>query len=83
MLSGVLDFGQQEVVDDFDDHRGTDLGERKVACRQQRFVVDGIKGVVCQARERGFAVAADDDYGCAAVASRLCHAIQSARFAGV
>ena len=50
---------------------------------EQRFVVDGIKSVVCQAREWGFAVTADDDYGCAAVASRFCHAIQSARFAGV
>ena len=83
MLARVLDFGQQEVVDNLDDHRCTDFRERKVARRQQRFVVDGIKGVVCQARERGFAVAADDDYGCAAVASRFCHAIQSARFAGV
>lgn len=59
------------------------LENAKSPGRQQRFVVDGIKRVVCQARERGFAVAADDDYGCAAVASRFCHAIQSARFAGV
>ena len=83
MLSGVLDFGQQEVVDDFDDHRGADLGERKVTRRQQRFMVYGIKSVVCQAREWRLAVAADDDYGGTAVASRFCHAIQSARFAGV
>ena len=81
MLTRVFNLGQQEVVDDFDDHRGADLGERKVARRQQRFVVDGIKSVVCQARERGFAVAADDDYGGTAVASRFCHAIQTTRLA--
>lgn len=51
MLASVFNLGQQEVVDDFDDHRGADLRERKVACRQQRFVVDGIKSVVCQTRE--------------------------------
>lgn len=43
MLASVFNLGQQEVVDDFDDHRGADLGERKVSRRQQRFVVDGIK----------------------------------------
>ena len=46
VLSGVLDFGQQEVVDNLDDHRGADLGERKVARGEQRLVVHGIKGVV-------------------------------------
>ena len=83
MFASVFNLGQQEVVDDFDDHRGADLGERKVARRQQRFMVDGIKSVVCQAREWRLAVAADDDYGGTAVASRFCHAIQSARLAGV
>ena len=34
MLTRVFNLGQQEVVDDFDDHRGADLGERKVARRQ-------------------------------------------------
>ncbi len=46
VLSGVLDFGQQEVVDDLYDHRCADLGERKVARGEQRLVVHGIKGVV-------------------------------------
>ena len=46
VLSGVLDFGQQEVVDDLYDHRGAHLGEREVARCQQRLVIDGIKGVV-------------------------------------
>ena len=83
MLTRVFNLGQQEVVDDFDDHRGADLGEREVTRCQQRFVIDGIKGVVGEARKWGFAVTADDDYGCAAVASRFCHAIQTARLAGV
>ena len=63
MFASVFNLGQQEVVDNFDDHRGADLGERKVTRRQQRLVVDGIKSVVCQAREWRLAVAADDDYG--------------------
>lgn len=46
MLSGVLDFGQQEVVDDLYDHRGAHLGEREVTRCQQCLVIDGIKGVV-------------------------------------
>ena len=46
MLAGVLNFGQQEVVDDLDDHRCAHLGEREVARCQQRLVIDGIKGVV-------------------------------------
>lgn len=46
VLSCVLDFGQQEVVDDLDDHRGAHLGEREVARCQQRLVIDGIKGIV-------------------------------------
>ena len=83
MLSGVLDFGQQEVVDDLYDHRGAHLGECEVTRCQQRFVIDGIKGVVGEACKWRLAIAADDDYGCAAVASRFCHAIQSARFARV
>ena len=83
MLSGVLDFGQQEVVDNLDDHRGADLGERKVARGEQRLVVHGIKGVVGQASKRRLAVAADDDYGSTAAASRFRHAIQSARLARV
>ena len=61
VLSGVLDFGQQEVVDDLDDHRGAHLGEREVARCQQRLVIDGIKGVVGQASKRRLAVAADSD----------------------
>ena len=83
MLTRVFNLGQQEVVDDFDDHRGADLGEREVTRCQQRFVIDGIKGVVGEARKWRLAIAADDDHGCAAVASRFCHAIQSARFARV
>ena len=46
VLSGVIDFGQQEVVDNLDDHRGAHLGEREVARCQQCLVIDGIKGVV-------------------------------------
>ena len=46
VLSGVLDFGQQEVVDDLYDHRGAHLGECEVARCQQCLVIDGIKGVV-------------------------------------
>lgn len=46
VFSGVLNFGQQEVVDDLDDHCGAHLGEREVARCQQRLVIDGIKGVV-------------------------------------
>ena len=52
VLSGVLDFGQQEVVDDLYDHCGAHLGEREVARCQQCLVIDGIKGVVGQARKR-------------------------------
>ena len=83
VLSGVFDFGQQEVVDDLYDHRGAHLGEREVACCQQCLVIDGIKGVVGQARKWRLAVTADNDYGGAAFASRFCHAIQTARLAGV
>lgn len=46
VLSGVLDFGQQEVVDDLYDHRGAHLGEREVPRCQQCLVIDSIKGVV-------------------------------------
>ena len=46
VLARVLDFGQQEVVDDLYDHRGAHLGEREVARCQQCLVIDGIKGVV-------------------------------------
>ena len=46
VLSGVLNFGQQEVVDDLDDHRGAHLGEREVTRCQKCLVIDGIKGVV-------------------------------------
>ena len=83
MLTRVFDLGQQEVVDDFDDHRGADFGERKVARGEQRLVVHGVKGVVCQTSKRRLAVVADDDYGGTTAASRFCHAIQSARFARV
>ena len=83
MLAGVFNLGQQEVVDNLDDHRGTHLGERKVARGEQCLVVHSIKGVVGQASKRGLAVAADDDNGGATAASRFCHAIQSTRLAGV
>ena len=70
MLARVLDFGQQEVVDNLDDHRGAHLGERKVTSGEQCLVVHGIKGVVGQASKRRLAVAADDDNGGATAASR-------------
>ena len=83
MFASVFNLGQQEVVDDFDDHRGADLGERKVARRQQRFVVDGIKRVVCQARVSGDLLSLLMRLRLRRSRERFCHAIQSARFAGV
>ena len=46
-------------------------------------MVHRIKGIVGQTRKRRFAIAADDDDGSTAVASRFGHAVQSARLTGV
>ena len=46
-------------------------------------MVHRIKGIVGQARERGFVVATDDDHGGASLACGLGHAVKTARLAGV
>ena len=83
VLTAILDFVHQKVIERLDDRHGGDFRKREIARGEQRLVVHGAQHVRCLAGERRLLITGDHDHAGASVFSCLGNAHQALGASGV